>query len=417
MREPTILIIGTADTKADEMLFMKQCIEGGGAKALVMDVGVLGDPAFEVEFSKHEVAKAAGTTNEEIIALGDENQAMAKTADGAANLTSRLYEQGQISAMIALGGTMATDLALDVASALPLGFPKVLVSTVAFSPLLPPDRIAPDLIMTLWAGGLYGLNSICKSSLSQACGAAVGAARLVVQPQKDRPVIGMTSLGSSSLKYMIALKPELEKRGYEVAVFHTTGMGGRAMESLAAQNKLAAVMDFSLVEVSNHKNGSVVSAGADRLEVAGQAGIPQIVAPGGLTLIDMQTWADIPEKYQDREIHQHNRLIACAIMNTDEKRSVARVIAEKLSKAKGPTSFIMPLGGIDEWDKEGGPFHDPEGLAAFAEEIRSQIKVPVDLIEIDAHINDKGFSDEALAILDQWIADGVVPMGGAADAP
>lgn len=411
MTDKTILIIGTADTKADEMLFMKQCLESDGARAVVMDVGVLGDPTFPVDYTKHDVAKAAGATNQEIIDLGDENLAMTKTAEGAAALTSQLYEQGEISGMIALGGTMGTDLALDVASVLPLGVPKVLLSTVSFSPLLPPDRIAPDLIMILWAGGLYGLNSICKSSLSQACGAALGAARLVVQPQKDRPVIGMTSLGSSSLKYMITLKPELEKRGYEVAVFHTTGMGGRAMESLALQKKLAAVMDFSLIEVSNHNNGSVVSAGADRLESAGLAGIPQIVAPGGLTLIDMQTWADVPQKYQERGFHVHNRLIACAIMETEEKRSVARVIADKLSKATGPASFIMPLAGIDEWDKEGGPFHDPQGLAAFAKEIRNSIAAPVNLVEIDAHINDKAFTDKALEILDGWVADGLVPKG------
>ena len=413
MTEPTILIIGTADTKSDEMLFMKQCIEGDGAKAMVMDVGVLGDPTFDVEISKHDVAKAIGMTNQEIIDLGDENKAMAKTAEGAGKLTRQLHERGEISAMIALGGTMATDLALDVASVLPLGVPKVLVSTVSFSPLLPPERIAPDLMMVLWAGGLYGLNSICKSSLSQACGAALGAARLMVQPQKEKPVIGMTSLGSSSLKYMVFLKPELEKRGYEVAVFHTTGMGGRAMESLAAQKKFAAVMDFSLVEVSNHYNGSVVSAGADRLEAAGQAGIPQIVAPGGLTLIDMQTWAPLPDKYKERGFHAHNRLIACAIMETEEKLGVARIICEKLSKAKSPTTFIMPLGGIDEWDKEGGPFHDPDGLAAFAQEINSTLKSPANLIELKAHINDQAFADQALAILDQWVADGVVPAGKA----
>ncbi len=411
MSDKTILIIGTADTKADEMLYMKQCLFDGGAHPVVMDVGVLGDPPFEVEYSKHDVAKAAGSTNQKIIDLGDENHAMAKTAEGAMALTAQLYEQGEIHGIIALGGTMGTDLALDVASVLPLGVPKVLLSTVAFSPLLPPDRIAPDLIMILWAGGLYGLNSICKSSLSQACGAALGAAKLVVQPQRDRPVIGMTSLGSSSLKYMVHLKPELEKRGYEVSVFHTTGMGGRAMESLARQKKLVAVMDFSLIEVSNHNNGSVVSAGSDRLEGAGQAGVPQIVAPGGLTLIDMQTWADAPEKYRDREIHVHNRLIACAIMETEEKRSAARVITEKMAKASGPTTFIMPLNGIDEWDKEGGPFHDPDGLAAFADEIRNNVSAPVDLVEIDAHINDQAFADKALEILDGWVADGAVPAG------
>ena len=410
MTAPVILIIGTADTKADELLFMKHCIEQQGATALVMDVSVLDDPPFGVDISRHEVATAAGTTNQAIIDLGDENLAMAKTAEGAGNLTLELQQQGRIDGVIALGGTMGTDLALDVASMLPLGVPKVVLSTVAFSPLLPPERIAPDLEMMLWAGGLYGLNSICRASLSQACGAVVGAARAVLPPQTERPVIGLTSLGTSSLKYMVPLKPALEARGFEVAVFHTTGMGGRAMETLAARGRLAAVLDFSLIEVSNHHNGSVVSAGADRLEAAGRAGVPQIVAPGGVTLIDMQAWAEVPEKYRQRGFHAHNRLIACAIMEAAEKRSVARAIAAKLAKAQGPTSFIMPLGGIDEWDKEGGPFHDPAGLAAFAEEIRAHLKPPVELIELDAHINDQAFADSALAVLDRWISDGVVAV-------
>jgi len=310
--------------------------------------------------------------------------------------------------MLAIGGSMATDLALDVAEVLPLGFPKFIVSTVAFSSILPPDRISPDVMMILWAGGLYGLNSVCRAVLSQAAGAVVGACMSVELPAQKKPIIGMTSLGKSTLKYMVRLKPEIEKRGYELAVFHTTGMGGRAMEALAAQKKLAAVLDFSLIEVSNHRHGSVISAGSNRLEAAGAAGVPQIVAPGGVTLVDLRTWADVPPRFADREVHTHNRLIACAKLTSEERAESARCIAEKLMKASGPTAFIMPLQGIDEWDKKGGPFHDPAGLAAFATEIRNRVKPPVALVEIDAHINDSAFAECALEILDRWIAEGKV---------
>ena len=171
--------------------------------------------------------------------------------------------------------------------------------------------------MVLWAGGLYGLNSICKSVLSQAAGAVVGACLTREALPRSRPIVGMTSLGSSSLKYMRKLKPALEQRGFEVAVFHTTGMGGRAFEALAAGGELAAVMDFSLVEVSDHENGSVLSAGADRLEGAGLAGIPQIVAPGGVTLLDFQTWAPPLQQLDGREIHIHNRRIAVAQLTVE----------------------------------------------------------------------------------------------------
>ncbi|HJM49734.1 MAG TPA: Tm-1-like ATP-binding domain-containing protein [Alphaproteobacteria bacterium] len=411
MTAPAILVLGTADTKADEISFLRECLTAGGAKAAIMDVGVLGEAPLAVDFSRHDVARAAGTTNAAIAALGDENLAMAKTAEGAAALALELCQSGRCDGLIALGGTMATDLALDVTSALPLGLPKVVLSTVAFSPLLPPERLAPDLIMVLWAGGLYGLNSLCRASLSQAAGAVLGAARLAQKPQRQRPVVGLSSLGKTSLSYMVHLKPELESRGYEVAVFHTTGMGGRAMETLAARGQLAALMDFSLVEVSNHLMGSLVSAGADRLEGAGRAGVPQIVAPGGVTLIDMQAWAPVPERFEGREFHAHNRLIACAIMEPGEKRAAARAIAAKLQKATGPTAFIMPLAGIDEWDKPGGPFHDPDGLAAFADEMRQALAPPVELIEIEAHINDRAFADRALAVLDGWVAEGLVVRG------
>jgi uncharacterized protein (UPF0261 family) len=411
MTSPVILIIGTADTKADELLFLKSCVEGAGATGRIMDVGVLGVPRFEPDYSKFDVAAAAGTSNEDIIALGDENRAMTKQAEGAAELARTLQESGEIQGMLAIGGSMATDLALDVAAKLPLGFPKCIASTVAFSPVLPPQRISPDVMMILWSGGLYGLNSICKSVLSQAAGAVVGACRASVAMEDTTPIVGMSSLGSSSLKYMLALKPALEQRGFEVAVFHTTGMGGRAMEALAASGRLAAVMDFSLVEVSNHENGSVVSAGGDRLENAGAAGIPQIVAPGGVTLMDFQTWAPPLDKLGGREIHTHNRLIACAQLSLEEKRQVARVVAAKLAKAKGPTAFIMPLKGIDEWDKNGGPFHDPEGLQAFADSIRESLREPVELHEIDAHINDEQFARTALEIFDRWVDQGLIPPG------
>jgi len=407
-KEARILVIGTADTKADELLYLKSCVEKVGGTALIMDVGVLGDPLFTPEYSKHDVAAAIGITNADIIALGDEHKAMIMQAKAATALTVELERTGKIDGMLAIGGSMATDLALDVADALPLGTPKVIVSTIAFSPVIPPERIPPDAMMLLWVGGLYGLNSVCRSVLSQAAGAAVGAVQSRELPKSDKPLVGMTSLGSSSLKYMVRLKPEIEARGFELAVFHTTGMGGRALESLSKKGQLAAVMDFSLIEVSNEIQGSVVSSGVDRLEAAGQAGVPQIVAPGGVTLVDLQTWKDVPEQFADREIHIHNRLIACAKLNPYERVQAAVAIAGKLMKATGPTAFIMPQQGIDEWDKEGGPFQDNEGLAAFADTIRNSVGPPVELIELDAHINDEEFATAALDIFDGWIDSGKI---------
>ncbi len=406
--QPNILVIGTADTKADELLYLKTEIESAGAVCTMMDVGVLGDPPFTPEVTKHDVAAAGNTTNQAIIDLGNEHEAMIEQAKGASIVAAQLAEAGKIDGMLSIGGSMATDLALDVASALPLGFPKFIVSTVAFSAIIPPERIPADLMMILWAGGLYGLNPVCEAVLRQAAGAVVGASKSAQPLQQDKPLIGMSSLGSSTLKYMKLIKPELEKRGFDLAVFHTTGMGGRALESLASKNQFAAVMDFSLIEVCDAVFSSPMSSGSNRLEAAGASAVPQIIAPGGVTLVDLCTWAQVPDTFKDREIYTHNRLIACAKISPAERVQVAKVIAKKLNTAKGPTAFIMPLAGIDEWDKEGGPFEDQQGLIDFAQEIKQSLNENIELHELEAHINDQEFADLALEILDQWTASGKV---------
>jgi uncharacterized protein (UPF0261 family) len=404
----TILIIGTYDTKAPELDYLQSCIERQGARALTMDVSVLGDPPLPTTLSKHDVAAAAGSSIQAVIDSGDENKAMQVMAAGAAALVKKLHGQGSIQGLIAMGGTMGTDLALDCARALPLGVPKYIISTISFSPLIPANRLAPDIQMILWAGGLYGLNSICKSALSQAAGAVVGAARAVEPLAVGRPVIGMTSLGSSCLSYMKRLKPALEQRGYEVAIFHATGMGGMAFENLAASGAFACVMDFALPELGNMMFGSAVNSGPDRLLSAGRAGVPQIVAPGCLDLVDFAGWQELPAQFADRPFHAHNRLIKSAALNGKERRETAREVAHRLRSSGAATHFILPNLGIEEWDKQGGPAYDPESQKEFFEEIRSSIKPPAQFTEINAHINDAAFADKALQIFDAWVKTGIV---------
>ncbi|PDT81833.1 Tm-1-like ATP-binding domain-containing protein [Sinorhizobium sp. BJ1] len=408
MTSKTILVVGTYDTKSDELRYLQERIEGQGGRVMTMDVSVLGDVVGTVDVTKHDVAAEAASTIEQVINSGDENSAMQIMAAGAARVAAKLYADGKIDALIAMGGTMGTDLALDCAQALPLGVPKYVISTVSFSPLIAADRLSPDIQMILWAGGLYGLNSICKSSLSQAAGAVLGAARAVEAPIRSRPVIGMTSLGSSCLSYMKTLKGPLEERGFEVAVFHATGMGGMAFEKLAAEGYFAAAMDFALPELGNLLVGSMINGGKNRMLSAGQIGIPQLVAPGCVDLIDFPTWQEIPARYAERPYHVHNRLIASAALTAEERRETAQEIGKRLAQAKAPVHVILPNQGIEEWDREGQPAHDPEGLSAFLAEMRSAIRAPVELTEIDAHINDPAFTETVLKIFDDWVRRGII---------
>jgi uncharacterized protein (UPF0261 family) len=408
MADKTILIVGTYDTKNDELEYMAERVSALGGGVLTMDISVLGDPEKPTDISKHVVAEAANSSIPEVIESGDENTAMQIMANGASALAKRLHAEGRFDGIVILGGTMGTDVALDVCQALPLGVPKYVVSTVSFSPLIPPGRLSADIQMILWAGGLYGLNSICKASLSQAAGAVLGAARAVEPPAADKPVVGMTSLGSSCLKYMKLLKPALEERGFEVAIFHATGMGGMAYESIAANNGFVCVMDFALPELGNLMAGSVVNGGESRMLNAGRAGIPQLIAPGCLDLIDFAGWQEIPEQYQDRPFHEHNRLIKSSALNGEERRETAREIARRLQQSDTPAHVILTNQGIEEWDKEGDVAYDPEAFAEFCDEMRKVMKDPIEFTELDCHINDQAFADKALEIFEAWVADGTV---------
>ncbi len=406
--QKTILVVGTYDTKDDELSYLAGVIRAQGGAVLRMDVSVLGDPKAATEISKHQVAEAAGASIAEAIAAEDENFAMQVMARGAAALASSLHHAGKFDGVIVLGGSMGTDLGLDLCAALPLGVPKYIVSTVSFSAMIPPERIPADLQMILWAGGLYGLNSICKASLSQAAGAVLGAARAVEPPHRDRPLIGMTGFSKTVLHYIVTLKPALEARGFEVAVFHATGMGGRAFESLASEGAFAAVLDFAPQEVGNHLFGSAISAGPDRMTAAARRGIPQLVSLGCCDLVDLVGWHPTPPRFADHAAHAHNRLISSVALNAVERRELARALSARLAQAQGETVLLIPRGGVHVWDRADGPLCNPEAHAAFLDELERTCPANVRQIALDAHINDSAFCDAALAVVDDWIARGLL---------
>lgn len=310
---------------------------------------------------------------------------------------------------------MGTDLALDVSRALPLGVPKYIVSTVAFSALITPDRLATDVQMILWAGGLYGLNDLCRATLSQAAGAVVGSTMTARPIRADRPLVGVTSLGNTCLSYIRLLKPALEERGFDVAVFHSTGMGGRAFESLAEKGMFAVALDLCLQEFSNGLFGSIVSSGPDRLQGTGRAGVPLIVAPGAADLVDWPSWQEVPEDWRNRPMHRHNRLISSLTLSREERQYVAREMGWRLREAKGPVHVILPLHGVEAWDRVGEVGHAPADLARYFAELSTELAGVVPVTELDCHINDAAFVDGVLALLDEWCEKGIVDSSAEAE--
>ncbi len=405
----TIVIVGTLDTKGEEIKYVKELIEGRGHRTIVIDVGVLEEPPFQPDIAHEKVAKAAGTTLKEIIALGNEGKAIEMMTEGATKIAKQLHSEGKLDGIIALGGSMGTWLALLVMRNLPLDVPKLMVSTEAYSGFIVPDMVGSGQMLTDCVAGLWGLNTISRVMLENAVSAITG---MVENPRKivpQKPLIGITALGSSALKYTSYIGPLLESRGYEMAVFHI-GAGGRNLEPLIEEGLIAGVLDLCLIELTNYLAGLLWSAGPNRLEAAGRKGIPQVVAPGG---IGLASWAGPPEtlpaRLRNRATHSHNPNCTAVLTNSREKAKLGKFVAQKLNRAIGPTSAVIPTRGFDEFDRPGSAFHDPEGRRAFISALKRHIEPRVKVVELDMHINDPEFSEQAVAILDDMMKGKFTP--------
>ena len=319
----SIAIIGTLDTKGDEIRYVKDFIVHRGHEVVVIDVGVIGPPMFEPAVSRQHVAEAAGSNLEEIIGFNSEAKAMNKMAEGTSKIVAELYSRNGLDGVLALGGTMGTSLALTVMGTLPIGLPKLILSTIAFSPLIPVEAIRGDLMMMQWVAGLRGINSINRKVLDTAAGAIAGAAEAFDKKSilKNKIVIGITAMGSTPCKYIGWLQPALERRGYELAVFHATGMGGRMFERAIEDGLIDVAMDLELTELANELCGGVTSAGKHRLEAAGKIGIPQIVAPT-VNAIMLATNRPMPRRFQ-KPSHPPTQLVVRECSNEQKGKDDA----------------------------------------------------------------------------------------------
>jgi uncharacterized protein (UPF0261 family) len=394
----TIALIGTFDTKGEEFSFLRERIESAGLGTLMIDVGVLGSPAFAADISQEEVAAAA---NENLAALRtnkDRGRSVAAMAVGARAILGRLFEQGAIHGVASLGGSAGTTIATSAMRALPYGFPKLMVSTLASGDVKPFVGTA-DICMMPSVLDIAGLNHVSRRIISNAAGAICGMVASERAVARDaKPAIAATMFGVTT-PCVTAARRALEERGYEVLVFHATGTGGQAMERLIDDGAFRAVLDITTTELADELVGGVMSAGPHRLEAAGRKGIPQLVCPGAIDMVNFGPEETVPAQFRGRNLYRHNPSVTLMRTTHEECAKIGRITAAKLNRAIGPVTVLIPLRGVSAIDKTGGPFCSQEALNAYRSALKASLSPTIRLVEVDAHINDEGFALVAVDLL------------------
>ena len=394
MTKKVVAIIGALDTKGAEYAFLKQQIEGQGVGTLMIDVGIFGEPPFAPDISAAEVATAGGADRAALAAANDRGKAVGAMAAGAAIILKRLYDEGRVHGVIAMGGGGGTTLGSIAMQPLPVGAPKLIVSTVASG-----DTSAyvgvKDIAMMPSIVDVAGVNRLSSKIIANAAGAIAGMVKIEHREGVDaKPMIAATMFGVTTAGVTKA-REIIEKAGYEVLVFHAVGSGGRTMEELIRAGFVAGVLDLTTTELADELAGGVLSAGPNRLEAAGETGVPQVVSLGALDMVNFGARESIPAKYAERKLYPHNPLVTLMRTTREENAELGRIIAAKLSKAKGPTVLMIPKKGVSAIDVEGKPFYDAEADEALFAALRKNITPNVTLVELDADINSDSFATEA----------------------
>ncbi|MBV0903044.1 Tm-1-like ATP-binding domain-containing protein [Haloarcula salina] len=398
----SVVIVGTLDTKGEEIGFARDVLAAQGVEVHLVDVGVMGDPEIEPDTTAAEVAEAGGSSLAALREDGDRGAAMEVMGDGAAAIATRLHEAGTLDGILGLGGSGNTSIATSAMRALPVGVPKLMVSTMA-SGDTEPYVGATDIAMLYSVADIEGLNQLSRTVISNAALAMVGmVANDPGVALSEKPTIGMTMFGVTT-PCVQAAREVLEDRGYETIVFHATGTGGRAMENLIREGVIDGVLDVTTTEWADELVGGVLSAGPDRLDAAAERGIPQVVAPGALDMVNFGPRDSVPEEFEGRTFHVHNPQVTLMRTTPDENADLGRIIAEKLNAATGPTALALPLGGVSMLDEDGAEFDDSEADGALFDALRSNLDESVELIESEAAINDDAFARTIADKLDSYM--------------
>lgn len=399
----TILCIGTLDTKGAEVRYVKELIEGRGHTALIMDISSLGKPSFKPDITAEEIARAAGSTMQEVRAFEEVGPAVEVMSSGAITIIKELHRSGRLQGVISIGGGTGSAVASAAMRELPIGFPKFLLSTQKIVQAGIMGYVgSKDIAVMPSIVDISGLNRLTRQALSNAVGAIVGMVESPEPESEEKPLVFMTMLGATS-SCGLKVRSFLEDAGFEVVVFHTIGVGGQTFEEAVKTYPVKGVVELSLNEIGNELFGGLASAGPNRLEAAGKKGIPQVITVSAIGFINFLGPDTVPDRYKDRKTHFHNPQSTAPRLNAEELKLIGETVAKKLNLAIGPVKVLVPLRGSCSLEYEGSTFHNPVADQAFLTSLKSSLKGTIEVKEMDAHISSDKFArtvaDEFLDML------------------
>lgn len=401
--QPVIALVGTLDTKGHEYEFLRQQVEAAGGIALVVDAGVLGAATVAVDVSREEVARAGGGELADLQRAANRGESMQVMARGIARV---LEGENRVGALLVVGGSNAGYLMAAVSESLPIGFPKLLVSTIAAGDTKGYIRDT-DLTLMYPVVDINGLNRLTRPILTNAARAAVGMAATAASPAgvSDAPLVGISMFGVTTA-CGTAVAEGLEPAGVESLTFHATGVGGRTLEKLIRNGYLQAVADLTTTELADDLVGGVCTAGPERLTAAAETGTPQVVSVGALDMVNFWGRETVPERFAGRLFFEHNPTVTLMRTSVEECSELGRRLAEKLNRSTGKCEVIFPRRGVSQISVPGGPFHDAEADRALLTSIREHLRPGIPLHEFDTDINDPQIAATAVDLLTNWLKEG-----------
>ena len=389
-----VLCIGTLDTKGPELQYIKQLIERKkGYNALVMDIGSLGIAPFAADITAEEVATAAGSTIQKVRALKEAGPAAKIMTVGAIRIVKDLYRSGKFHGAISIGGGMGSGVASAVMRELPIGMPKFMLSSQKIVQAGIRNYVrTKDIVIMPSVADIAGFNRLTRDALRKSVGAIIGMMEATESEASEKPFVFMTMTGLST-GCGLKVKSFLEEKGFEVAVFHTIGVGGETFEELLQSYRVSGVIELGLNEIGNELFGGLASAGPNRLQAAGEKGIPQIITPGCIDIINFLAPETLPDRYKDRPLCFHNPQATLPRLNAEEFRLIGETMGKKLNRAVGPVRVLIPIRGFSSLDRQGNIFYDPITDRVFIDSLKNSLKETIEVREVDAHINDEEFAE------------------------